>query len=145
MMPRGLFENRYLRFYKGGVQVRIVRLSINYSRKFKFRSHGGKDLAIEKARRHRDRAYREIFGVALTESSHLLQPRSGSAYPVGVSPVLNEQGGVIAFISSWQDQKGGTIREYTPIKDNQIDRALNEAISKRINGITDIDNETQNP
>lgn len=137
-MPRGLFENRYLRFYKGGVQVRIVRLKINYSRKFKYRSHGGKDLAIAKARRHRDRAYKEIFGVALMESSHLLKPRAGSQYPVGVSPVTNDENAIIAFISSWQDMKGGTIREYTAVKDGLIDDALNLAVHKRITGLTEL-------
>lgn len=134
-MPRGAFENRYLRFYKGGVQVRIVRLTINYSRKFNFRSHGGKDLSVMKARRHRDRAYLEIFGVALTESSHLLKPRGNSALPVGVSAVRDEENAVIAYISSWQDKDGATVRDYTAVEDGKQNLALNKAIEKRINGL----------
>lgn len=134
-MPRGIFENRYLRFYKGGVQVRIVRLTINYSRKFNFRSHGGKDLSIMKARRHRDRAYLEIFGTPLTESSHLLKPRGNSILPVGVSAVRGEDDTVIAYISSWQDKDGSTVRDYTAVKDGRQSLALNKAIEKRIDGL----------
>lgn len=138
-MPRGKFENRYLRFYKGGVQVRIVRLAINYSRKFNFRSHGGRDLSVMKARRHRDRAYLEIFGSALTESSHLLKPRGNSILPVGVSAVKDSDNEIIAYISSWQDKDGGTVRCYTAVQDGNHDLALNKAIEKRIDGLIQSD------
>jgi hypothetical protein len=132
-MPRGAFENRYLRHYSGGVQVRIVRLGVNYSRKFHYRVHGGKDLAHNKARRHRDRIYAEIFGERLIDSSHLLRPRGKSEYPAGISSLTNQDGEVFAFIISWQSATNETVREYMAITETQ---GLKEAIELRVKAIS---------
>lgn len=143
-MPRGVFENRYLRFYRGGVQVRIVRLKVNYSRKFNYRTHGGKDLAVQKARRHRDRAYKEIFGVNLMESSHLLAPRSGSDYPVGISSIKNDSGEIVAFIASWQIGNGKTHREYVGLSEygGSVEESLNIAVKMRMKAVLGEDTES---
>jgi hypothetical protein len=131
-MPRGSFENRYLRHYSGGVQVRIVRLGVNYSRKFHFRVHGGKDLSYAKARRHRDRVYNEIFGERLIDSSHLLKPRGGSEFPVGISALRNAEGVIFAYIASWQSATNETVREYMAVSETQ---GLQEAVALRVKGI----------
>ncbi|MFK4132027.1 hypothetical protein ACI2KR_06990 [Pseudomonas luteola] len=134
-MPRGPFENRYLRFYGEGVQVRIVRLGVNYSRKFHFRIHGNKDLAVQKARRHRDRVYAEIFGHKLVSSSHLLKSRAGSFYPPGISEVRNNTNDeIIALVASWQDKDGKTQREYIPLSVN-LESTLKIALEVRMSAL----------
>lgn len=132
-MPRGLFENRYLRYYKGGVQVRIVRLGVNYSRKFHYRIHGGVDLSIEKAKRHRDRIYKDIFGERLIDSSHLLKPRGISEYPPGISALRSEDGRIFAYLISWQSRTNETVREYMAVSEG---RDIKEAIAIRVSAIS---------
>lgn len=136
-MPRGAFRDRYLRRYSGGVQVRIVRIGINYTRKFSHRAHGGKEKAEQKARTHRDRVYLALFGNELCESSHLLKPRGDSEYPPGVSPVIGHEGAIAAFIASWQDLDGRTIREYFSVLEHGLGLAERMATDARVKGVTE--------
>ncbi|MDU8351224.1 hypothetical protein RYA05_04845 [Pseudomonas syringae pv. actinidiae] len=136
-MPRGTFRDRYLRRYSGGVQVRIVRIGINYTRKFSHRAHGGKEKAEQKARNHRDKVYIALFGTELCESSHLLKPRGDSEYPPGVSPVVSLEGSTTAFIASWQDREGQTVREYFSVLEHGQELAVMKAIEARVNGVTE--------